>query len=94
MEDPGAAPIPGSSETALQAQQRILDGLREIISTYSGKTVLLVAHKHILAILSCALKKGPLTQFRKEIVESTLPYQLSIETVLSIRSATETRQKK
>jgi len=94
MEDPGAAPIPGSSETALQAQQRILDGLREITSTYSGKTVLLVAHKHILAILSCALKKCALTQFRKEIVESTLPYQLSIETVLSIRSATETRQKK
>jgi broad specificity phosphatase PhoE len=58
MEDPGAAPIPGSSETALEAQQRILEGLSEISSTYGGKTVLLVAHKHILAILSCALKKS------------------------------------
>jgi broad specificity phosphatase PhoE len=94
MEDPGAAPIPGSSETALEAQQRILEGLSEISSTYGGKTVLLVAHKHILAILSCALKKCPLTQFKKEIVESTLPHKLSTETVLSIRSATETRQKK
>jgi len=93
MEDPGATPIPGSSETALQAQQRILEGLREISSTYGGKTILLVAHKHILAILSCALKNCPLAQFRKEIVESTLPYQLSIETVLSIRSATCTGQR-
>jgi probable phosphoglycerate mutase len=85
MEDPGAVLIPGSSETALIAQKRILEGLREISSTYSGKTVLVVSHKHILALLSCALKKCPLAQFRKVIVESTLPYQLSIEAVLSIR---------
>ena len=75
MADPGAVLIPGSSETALAAQQRILEGVREICSTYGGKTVLLVGHKHILAILNCALKKCPLTQFRKEIVESTLPYK-------------------
>ena len=93
MADPGAVLIPGSSETALAAQQRILEGVREICSTYGGKTVLLVGHKHILALLSCALKKCPLTQFRKEIVESTLPYQLSIETVLSIRSATDTGER-
>jgi probable phosphoglycerate mutase len=93
MADPGAAPIPGSSETASAAQQRILEGVREITSTCRGKTILLVSHKHILAILSCALKKYPLTQFRNEIVESTLPYQLSIETVFSIRSATDTEQR-
>ncbi len=87
MEDSGSVLVLGGSETALSAQQRILEGLREISSTYDGKTVLLVSHKHILAILSCALKKYPLTQFRKEILESTLPYQLSIETVLSILSA-------
>jgi broad specificity phosphatase PhoE len=75
MADPGAVLIPGSSETALTAQQRILDGVREICSTYDGKTILLVSHKHILAILNCALKKCPLTQFRNEIVESTLPYK-------------------
>jgi broad specificity phosphatase PhoE len=93
MADPGAVHIPGSSETALQAQQRILEGLRDICSTYGGKTILLVAHKHILAILSSALKKCPLTQFRKEVVESTLPYKLSTETVLSIRSATDMEQR-
>lgn len=75
MADPGAVLIPGSSETALTAQQRILDGVREICSTYDGKTILLVSHKHILALLSCALKKCPLTEFRNEIVESTLPYK-------------------
>jgi probable phosphoglycerate mutase len=75
MADPGAVLIPGSSETALTAQQRILEGVREICSTYSGKMVLVVSHKHILAILSCALEKRPLTQFRNEIVESTLPYK-------------------
>jgi broad specificity phosphatase PhoE len=57
------------------AQQRILEGVREICSTYDGKTILLVSHKYILAILNCALKKCPLTQFRNEIVESTLPYK-------------------
>jgi broad specificity phosphatase PhoE len=73
IEDPGAVLIPGSSETTLAAQQRILEGVREICSTYDGKIVLLVSHKHILAVLSCAFKKYPLTQFRNEIVESTLP---------------------
>jgi broad specificity phosphatase PhoE len=92
MADPGAVPIPGSSETALIAQQRILDGIRQIASTYSGKTVLLVAHKHILALLGCALNKSPLTQFKNEIVESTLPCQLSIEIVSSIRSATDSER--
>ncbi|MGB7986609.1 MAG: histidine phosphatase family protein [Terracidiphilus sp.] len=75
MEDPGAVLIPESSETALMAQQRILEGIREITSTCDKKTILLVSHKHILAILNCALKKCPLTQFRNEIVESTLPYK-------------------
>jgi broad specificity phosphatase PhoE len=42
--------------TALTAQQRILEGVREICSTYAGKTILLVSHKHIPAMLSCALK--------------------------------------
>jgi len=79
MADPIAVFIPGSSETALTAQQRILEGIREITSTCGGKTILLVSHKHILAILSCALKKCPLTQFKNEIVESTLPYKVSIE---------------
>jgi len=77
MADPSAVLIPRSSETALMAQQRILEGVREICSTYSGKTILLVSHKHILAILNCALKKCPLTQFRNEIVESTLPCKSS-----------------
>ena len=81
MKDPGAVLIPGSSETAFAVQQRILEGLRNISSTYRGKTVLLVGHKHILALLSCALKKYPLSQFKNEIIESTLPYQVSIERV-------------
>jgi probable phosphoglycerate mutase len=75
MADPGAALIPGSSESASTAQKRILEGIREITSTCGGKTILLVSHKHILALLSCAFKKCPLTQFRNEIVESTLPYK-------------------
>jgi broad specificity phosphatase PhoE len=77
MADPGAVPIPGSSDTALAAQQRILEAIREIDSTCGEKTILLVSHKHILAILNCALKKCSLTQFRNEIVESTLPYKAS-----------------
>ena len=81
MKDPGAVLIPGNSETAFTAQQRILEGLRNISSTYRGKTVLLVGHKHILALLSCALKKYPLSQFKNEIIESTLPYKVSIERV-------------
>jgi len=93
MADPGTVIIPGSTETALTAQQRILEGIREISLTYCGKTVLLVGHKHILAILSCALKRLPLTQFRQEIVESTLPYQIGSETVGALRSAADTEQR-
>jgi broad specificity phosphatase PhoE len=81
MKDPGAVLIPGSSETAFTAQQRILEGVRNISSTYEGKTVLLVGHKHLLAILSCALKKYPLSQFRNEIIGSKLPHKVSIERV-------------
>jgi probable phosphoglycerate mutase len=73
MADPGAALIPGSFESALTAQQRILEGFRELTSTCGRKTILLVSHKHILALLRCGLKKYPLTQFKNEIVESTLP---------------------
>lgn len=91
MADPSALLIPGSAETAFTAQQRILEGVREISSTCGAKTVLVVSHKHILAILSCALKRRPLTQFRKEIVESTLPYQLELEMMRSIGPATDMR---
>jgi phosphoserine phosphatase len=79
MENPGSIPIPGSSETVFTAQQRILEGILEISSTYAGETILLVSHKHILALLCCAIKKYSLSQFRKVIVESTLPYKLSAE---------------
>jgi broad specificity phosphatase PhoE/HEAT repeat protein len=88
LEDPSAMNIPGSHETAITAQQRILEGVRELAMAYDGETVLLVAHKHILAILSCGLQEVPLSQFEREIVESTLPVRISEDAVCRLRIAT------
>jgi broad specificity phosphatase PhoE len=88
LADPSASAITGSSEAVLAAQQRILEGVREVALAHSGETVLLVSHKHILAILDCGLKHLPMSQFRQQIVESTLPRRVSDESVRELRSTT------
>lgn len=88
MADPGAMGIPGCKETVAIAQQRILQGIREIALSNGGETVLVISHKHILAILRCGLDALPLSCFREVIDESTRPARIESDTLLRIRSGT------
>ena len=77
LNDPGAVGIPGSRESAGGAQGRMVAGIRELASDLGGATVLVISHKHTLALLRCALWRRPLSAFRGMIRESTEPERLS-----------------
>jgi broad specificity phosphatase PhoE len=74
--DPGCIAIPNSGETVQAAQRRAADAVRDAALSFSGESLLIVGHKHINALLMCALLKEPLTRFESHIVEDTLPYLL------------------
>lgn len=88
MSNPEAVAIPGCKEAVAAAQQRILRGMREIASSNEGETVLVISHKHVLAVLRCQLESLPLSCFRESIDESTLPRRIESDTLLRIRSGT------
>ena len=71
--DPGSTRIPGGSESVQTAQQLAAEALRDVALSISGEPVLVSGHKHVNALLMCALLKDPLTRFRSHIVEETLP---------------------
>jgi len=81
LQDPGSVSIPGSKETADSAQQRILEAIRDIALSFRGETVLVVAHKHIIALLKCGLAKASLSDFGKFIVEDSLPHRVNTKDV-------------
>ena len=54
-------------------QQRAADAVREAAFSSGEGSILMVGHKHINALLMCALLKQPLTMFVSHIVEDTLP---------------------
>jgi broad specificity phosphatase PhoE len=81
LSDPGSIEIPGGSETVLAAQQRVVDAVLDAATSFRGQTILIVGHKHINALLMCALLGEPLTSFRTQIVENTLPHLLPSDTV-------------
>jgi broad specificity phosphatase PhoE len=73
LADPGSIAIPGGGESVQAAQQRAADALREAAFSSRGEPVLIVGHKHINALLMCALLNEPLTRFGTHVVEDTLP---------------------
>jgi len=73
MEDPASAAIPDSGESVTSAQQRISEAIRDVALSFRGETVLVVGHKHINAILMCALMGVPVRSFRTMIIEDTEP---------------------
>lgn len=77
LRNPGAWDIPGGAESALAAQQRAVEGLRTIWSTSQGEKVLVVAHKHLLALVMCALEVQPLSSFTAMIREDAQPIELT-----------------
>ena len=85
LSDPGCIPIPGSSETVQAAQCRVVEGIRDAVMSFRGESLLMIAHKHINALLICALLEEPLTSFRTHILEDTLPHELAAEAVEALR---------
>ncbi len=81
LSDPGCIPIPGSNETVQAAQHRAAAAIRDAAVAFRGESLLMIGHKHINALLMCALLKEPLASFASHIVEDTLPYSLPADAV-------------
>src|SRR5271157_5969359 len=81
LSDPGCVGIPGGSESVLMAQQRAAEALRDAALSFRGESVLIVGHKHINALLMCALLKEPLARFGSHIVEDALPHRLATDAI-------------
>lgn len=84
LSDPGSIAIPGGSETVQAAQQRASAAVRNLASIFCDEIVLVIAHKHLNALLTCALLKKPLTSFQAYIVEDTLPHLLAADAIESL----------
>ncbi len=76
--------IPEGPETMEEAQQRIVEAIREIALTYEGERVLVVMHKHIRSMFTCALKGVDLSNFRANINESVEPVEIVDEDLQKI----------
>ncbi|MCB2212989.1 histidine phosphatase family protein [bacterium] len=77
MKDPATVLVPGSNESATSAQQRIVEATKTIARSYRGERVLLIAHKHILSMLQCAVQLRPLRYFSSLIDDDVAPKKLS-----------------
>jgi probable phosphoglycerate mutase len=84
LADPGCIAIPGGSESVQAAQHRAVEAVRDVALSFCGESVLIVAHKHINAVLMCGLLKRPFTSFASYIVEDTLPHLLAVDAVEAI----------
>jgi hypothetical protein len=89
LSDPGSTAIPGGSETVQAAQQRAAQALRNVALSLCGESVLVIGHKHINALLMCALMKEPFARFGNHIVEDTLPHLLAADAVEALCSGAE-----
>jgi len=77
LSDPSTVLVPGSNESATSAQQRIVEATRTIARSHRGETVLLISHKHILAMLQCAVQQKPLSCFSSLVDDDVVPRKLS-----------------
>lgn len=73
LRDPGSVPIPGSREDAATAQKRIVKTIQGALRQFPGETLLIVTHKHIMALLMCAVEGVSMNQFSAMIREDTDP---------------------
>lgn len=74
--DPSSNSIPNSRESASVAQQRGVEALRSVVAACPGEVVLIVAHKHLLALLTCALRGVPLTEFPHLVRDDFTPIEI------------------
>lgn len=83
LEDPTSIHIPGGSESLAGAQRRIVGAIRDAALKYDG-AILVVTHKHIRAILQCALRDIDLRYFGDQIEESVEPVEVSAHEIQRI----------
>ncbi len=76
LKNPTLIDIPDSSESITSAQQRIVEAVTNIALRYKGEKLLIITHKHIKAILMCALRKIGLEHFQNQIEETIAPQKI------------------
>jgi broad specificity phosphatase PhoE len=76
LDNPTGVSIPDSVESITTAQQRILEAIRNIALRYNGENVLVITHKHIRALLKCAINNYGLEDFENRIEESIEPHEI------------------
>lgn len=81
LSDPRSVDIPGGSEDIDTALSRIVDAIKTIASDNTDENVLVVTHKHIRALLQCALLNIDLKNFKYHIKESIEPEEIAVDQV-------------
>jgi len=71
------------------AQQRAAEALPDAAVSFRGEPVLIIGHKHINALLLCALSKEPLTSFGSHIIEDALPHLLATDVLEGLCSGSK-----
>lgn len=69
LRNPSTVDIPGTSEPIALARERVLGCVKDCVSRHSAETILIVTHKHIRALLYCALQGLDLSKFSSQIEE-------------------------
>jgi broad specificity phosphatase PhoE len=77
LQDPTEVPLQKSGETINKAQQRVNETIQSISKAYPKERILIIMHKHIRAILSCALWGISLSNFKDQIEETISPMKIS-----------------
>jgi len=86
IENPLSVQIFGSNESISSAQQRIIESIKVIYNTYKNEKVLIITHKHIRALLLCALKGLTFDHFKEFISDDTLPILINEEDIKLLSS--------
>jgi broad specificity phosphatase PhoE len=71
------------------AQQRAAEALPDAAVSFRGEPVLIIGHKHINALLMCALLEEPPARFRSHIVEDAVPNLLATDVIEGLCSGGE-----
>ena len=83
LRNPLSIRIPNGTESVILAQSRMIGAIRDIVRKYDN-TILILTHKHIKAILQCALLGIPLIHFRTQIDENIEPVEIPARQIRSI----------
>ncbi len=87
LKNPLSVEIPKGTENISQIFNRITEAIKEIAIMSSGRTVLIITHKHVRAVLQCFLLGQELTNFRHNIDDSIEPEEIMNWQVLRLLKA-------